>query len=327
MSKYTQIDKIDIKHKYLIDYINLKEGIIKNQKKFVDKKEFNLFIKNEYLGLPVALPIKNRCFEKSKLNFSISKKVIKEKLFKVKKNYKPLNNFLSLGNIFSISENPKKKFKKSLNIIKKINNETKAKIKFFKKKNKIIGAFQTRNIPHFGHQKILELMLKKCDYVFINPLLGPKKIGDINSELLSRVYKYFVSNKYCNKVIYAPICANMFYAGPREAVHHALLREQLGFDYFIVGRDHAGAENVYKPDQAINLIRKYKKRFKIKIIAHKGAFFCDKCKKTVISGDCNHKKYYRDISGNEFRKCIKAKKIYKYADINLQKYIHKLKIS
>ena len=87
MSKYTQIDKIDIKHKYLIDYINLKEGIIKNQKKFVDKKEFNLFIKNEYLGLPVALPIKNRCFEKSKLNFSISKKVIKEKLFKVKKNY------------------------------------------------------------------------------------------------------------------------------------------------------------------------------------------------------------------------------------------------
>ena len=82
----------------------------------------------------------------------------------------------------------------------------------------------------------------------------------------------------------------MFYAGPREALHHSLIRQQLGFSKFIVGRDHAGSNNIYKPLDAINLINLYKSDLKIKVIRHQGSYYCIKCKKIIIQGECKHRK-------------------------------------
>jgi sulfate adenylyltransferase len=65
----------------------------------------------------------------------------------------------------------------------------------------------------------------------------------------------------------------MFYSGPREAAHHANIRERLGFDYFIVGRDHAGAENFYPKNASSKLLTKHKNKFKIKIIPIKAVTF------------------------------------------------------
>ena len=84
----------------------------------------------------------------------------------------------------------------------------------------------------------------------------------------------------------------MFYAGPREALHHLLVRQNLGFDYFSIGRDHAGAFGQYKPSSAVNLCKKFSKNFKIKTIYHSGAYYCEKCQKIVISNThLKHKKY------------------------------------
>ena len=103
----------------------------------------------------------------------------------------------------------------------------------------------------------------------------------------------------------------MFYAGPREALHHAVLREKLGFDYFIVGRDHAGAEGNYNGSDAIKLVKKYKKNLKIQVLTSTGAYYCKSCDKVVLKLDKYHKcknKKLLDISGTDFRKHIVDKK-------------------
>ena len=118
----------------------------------------------------------------------------------------------------------------------------------------------------------------------------------------------------------------MFYAGPREAVHHALIRQRIGFHKFTVGRDHAGADNVYKPEMAANFVAHNRKSLKIKVLAHTGAAFCTDCDKVVLVGDCSHPvERMLDISGSDFRACLKEKRLFKFADIQMQKEIFKLK--
>ena len=116
----------------------------------------------------------------------------------------------------------------------------------------------------------------------------------------------------------------MFYAGPREAAHHANIRERLGFNYFIVGRDHAGAENFYPKNASPNFLKKYKNKFRIKIITHQGSYFCKTHNKVIIKGECKNKKCnLLNISGTDFRKAIKEKKMFKYARTDLQMYLFK----
>ena len=110
-----------------------------------------------------------------------------------------------------------------------------------KKKFKHIGAFQTRNILHFGHEKIMQRMLEVCGHLVLNPVMGPKKTGDVAVEYLTDIFAYLAKSKYHKKISFKPIFANMFYAGPREAMHHTLMRQIIGFQHFSIGRDHAGA--------------------------------------------------------------------------------------
>ena len=125
-------------------------------------------------------------------------------------------------------------------------------------------------------------------------------------------------------MIYAPVICNMNYAGPREALHHTYIRELLGFKEFTIGRDHAGAENNYPPLKAMKFVKKNQKRFKINIFYHNGAYYCEKCKKIVIKGDCIHKKLI-SISGTDFRHRLSKNILFSYARKSLQKYIMSLK--
>ena len=195
-----------------------------------------------------------------------------------------------------------------------------------KKEFKHIGAFQTRNIPHFGHEKIIERLLEECDHIVINPLVGPKKSGDVVIERLQGIYKYISKTKYSGKLSFHPVCANMFYAGPREAVHHALIRQRIGFQHFTVGRDHAGADGAYEPEMATSLIKQNRKKFEIEVLAHNGAAFCTECDRVVLVGDCSHSiAQMVDISGSNFRASLRKKKLFKLADENMQYEIFKLK--
>ena len=115
----------------------------------------------------------------------------------------------------------------------------------------------------------------------------------------------------------------MHYAGPREAMHHINLREMVGFNQFTIGRDHAGAENNYKPLDAYKSVLKNKKKFNINIFLHKGSYFCNVCNKIILKSDCKHKNF-SEISGSEFRSNLIAKKHFKYARISIQNYVYKL---
>lgn len=185
-----------------------------------------------------------------------------------------------------------------------------------------VGAFQTRNIPHFGHQRIMERMLDFCDHLVINPVLGPKKSGDASEECLKKVFGDFFKSRFGGRVSFMPIFSNMFYAGPREAVHHAIIRRNMGFTHFTVGRDHAGAEGFYKPEEAPKLISSLQHKLGIEVFCHMGAKFCKVCDSFVIVGECGHAaEKMCDVSGSQFRKAIVDGKFFEFANKDMQKYV------
>ncbi len=282
---------------------------------------------NSKLGLPLILPTNNKYFDykSSKDHFVLTKKEIALKLFNTsKKNYIGIKRFFFNGQYFCTNSKPKKKYRHIVSMITSHNNFLKKKIKDLKKKKKFIGAFQTRNIPHLGHELIIKKLLKYCDHVIINPVIGPKKIGDFKSNILKLSYEYLSKKYYDNRLSYIPICANMFYAGPREAIHHALLRKSIGFTHFIVGRDHAGAENIYDSVAAFKMLQKYKNTLGINVITHQGSYYNKKTKKIVIKNDKISKKDLLNINGSDFRKHLKNKSFFKYARRDLQEYLYTL---
>jgi len=331
LQKNTKIDQISNENRYLIDYANIKSGLIKHQDNFLNKKNLEIFYKKPDLGFPLILPKTSKCFDhkKSKSKFKVNKNLFRKKIFSVrKKNYKPFLNHFNYGNTFCTDSVPKKKFTKLIKNLNKENMKLKKLVSNLKKSNKIVGAFQTRNIPHKGHEKIIQLMLKYCDIVIVNPVIGPKKKGDIKPSALKKIYTFLLKKYYNNKVMYKPVYANMHYAGPREAIHHALLRESLGFDYFTVGRDHAGAENVYKFDAAVKMANKFKKELSINIITHNGSFFCKTCNKVVIKGECKSSKCkLLNISGTDFRQSILNGENFIHARKGLQNFLKNFKKS
>ncbi len=317
----------DPQTRYLIDYANLKHGLIKHQTDFLSKKKFNDFVKKKYLGCPLVLPLGIKYFNYSNCNevFKISKEQTRKYIFACKtNNYIGMKIFFKFGNKFCTGAVLKKKYFKNVNSIIKENSRLISLIKRYKLKNKV-SSFQTRNIPHLGHELIIQRLIGKKKILFINPLIGMKKKGDYKNNVLKDIFNYLLKNElYRSKVVYGPVICNMNYAGPREAIHHSYIRENLGFNKFSIGRDHAGAENNYGPFDSANFVKKNRKKLKINIFFHKGAYFCKKCKKIVLKGDCVHKDL-DSISGSEFRDKLNKKKTFLHARINLQRRIKKFK--
>ncbi len=316
----------DPQTRYLIDYANLKQGIIKYQSNFLSEKKLQEFIKKPYYGFPLVLPVGIKYFRyNKKFTFIIEKKNFMKKIFGInKKNYIGEKIFFNFGNKFSYNVELKQKYQKHYKYINDYNSKLIRKVELLKKKY-YLSSFQTRNVPHFGHEEIIKRLIKERGKVFINPLIGMKKKGDFKNEILRKIFNNLIKNvEYKNKVLFGPFIANMHYAGPREAIHHLNLREMIGFDRFTIGRDHAGAENIYKPLEAFNYVKKFSKKLKIDIFAHKGSYFCKSCDKIVLRTDCKHKNL-QEISGSEFRKKILSKKNFTYARRSTQKYIYTLK--
>ena len=323
------INYSDPQTRYLIDYANLRHGLIKHQSNFLDKKNFNKFLKKKYLGFPLVLPLGIKFFDyvKSNQNFKITKKDVKKFIFECKSsNYVGIKIFFQYGNLFCTGATLKKKYFKDFNKIINFNEKLRQLINVKKKKFKTT-SFQTRNIPHLGHELILNKLISKKKLLFINPLIGLKKSGDIKNNILKKVFTYLKNlTIYKSKMIYGPVICNMHYAGPREALHHTYIRELLGFNEFSIGRDHAGAENNYPPLKAKKFVNDNKKRFNISLFYHNGAYFCKICKRIILKGDCNHK-YLVGISGTEFRNKLEKKLFFIHARKSLQKYINKLEIT
>ena len=308
---------------YLISYANFKSNLIQKQNNFLNPKQLDKFYQNIDFGFPICVPEKIRFFNYKKANFfTIDKKEFSKKIFGTNNlNYIGVKKFFRYGTKFAYNVKLKNKYKKKVKKYTQDIQILKKKIKKLKLKKKKICAMQIRNVPHYGHEAVFNHILSKFGYLYLNPIYGVKKKRDFSNLFISKALDYI--KKKLKNVEFDPIWTNFHYAGPREAIHHLLIRQKLGFDYFYVGRDHAGAENLYKYDAAINTVKKFRKKFKIKSFISKGGFYCGICNKYVIKGMCAHKKL-KNISGTEFREYITKKKLYKHADKKMQKILFKL---
>jgi sulfate adenylyltransferase len=169
--------------------------------------------------------------------------------------------------------------------------------------NKVVG-FQTRNVPHRAHEYLLRVALEHADGLLIHPLVGRKKIGDFTPQAVIAGYLALIKNYLpTNRVLLASLSTVMRYAGPREAVFHAIIRRNYGCTHFIVGRDHAGVGDWYGLYDAHDLTRQFDGDLGIEIMRLKGPFFCSKCDCIATESTCPHSdtEFVTHISGTVMR--------------------------
>jgi len=153
---------------------------------------------------------------------------------------------------------------------------------------KTVVGFQTRNAPHLGHEYVQKTALTFVDGLFINPVIGRKKRGDFRDEVILKAYEELIRNYYLkDKAVLAILRTEMRYAGPREAIFHAILRKNFGCTHFIVGRDHAGVGNFYEPYEAQEVFSEFPD-LGITPIFFRQFYYCKKCYGYVNERICPH---------------------------------------
>jgi sulfate adenylyltransferase len=154
---------------------------------------------------------------------------------------------------------------------------------------KTIVGFQTRNVPHRAHEYLQRVALEHVDGLFVQPLVGQKKKGDYSPEAVIKGYQALIKGFYpLTRVLMGILSTSMRYAGPREAVFHALIRKNYGCTHFIVGRDHAGVGNYYEKYAGHKLLHVFEAELGIKIMYLHGPFHCEICDSIVTEHTCPH---------------------------------------
>ena len=318
----TKLDEINLINAANTSDYFLTENFIRSESEFED---FDISSR----GLPLLVAADPKVFTfRPKDMFRISKERILKKIYQIQNpEYSGFQHAFHNNELFLSNFEVREQHKKFVEIIINKNIRSKQNIQHLLSRHSSVGAFQTRNIPHAGHEKIIERMLENCDHLVINPVVGPKKTGDVTLNALRLSYSYLGKHKYNSRVSFIPISANMYYAGPNEAIHHTVLRERLGFSLFSVGRDHAGADGVYGAHEAPDLVSCNREQFKIKIMTHGGAVYCQNCNDYLLEKECNCSgDDITDISGTKLRDALKSGRMYEFADSDLQTYLTKMKI-
>ncbi|MDD3448188.1 MAG: sulfate adenylyltransferase, partial [Gammaproteobacteria bacterium] len=170
-----------------------------------------------------------------------------------------------------------------------------------------IAAFQTRNPMHRSHEYLAKIAVEICDGLLIHSLLGKLKPGDIPAEVRSDAIGSLIDNYFVkNTVMQAGYPLDMRYAGPREALLHALFRQNYGCSHLIVGRDHAGVGDYYGPFDAHHIFDQIPKdALETKPLKIDWTFWCYKCGGMASMKTCPHEAGDRLLlSGTKLRKML-----------------------
>ncbi|HSA95493.1 MAG TPA: sulfate adenylyltransferase [Acidobacteriota bacterium] len=151
-----------------------------------------------------------------------------------------------------------------------------------------VVGFQTRNTPHIGHEYVQKAALTFVDGLFINPVIGRKKKGDFKDEVILSSYEEAIRLYYIKeRTVMAILQMEMRYAGPKEAIHHAIIRKNFGCTHIIIGRDHAGVGSYYGPFAAQDIFEDFPD-LGIAPMFFRSFSHCKKCGSVVNEKICPH---------------------------------------
>jgi len=171
-----------------------------------------------------------------------------------------------------------------------------------------VAGFQTRNPIHRAHEHLTKVGLEVTDGLVIHPLVGETKGDDVPASARFQAYEALVSAYYPPaRTILAAFPAAMRYAGPREALFHALARKNYGITHLLVGRDHAGVGKFYGPFDAHALLERFADELGVTPIKLDTAFFCRACGSLASTRTCPHDASQRlELSGTRVREILRS---------------------
>lgn len=171
-----------------------------------------------------------------------------------------------------------------------------------------VVGFQTRNPPHRAHEYLQKCALETVDGLFVQPLVGSTKGGDVDPDVRMRAYDALVDGYYADKrVVLGTLKTPMRYAGPREALFHALVRQNYGCTHFVIGRDHAGVKDYYGGYEAHEFLRGFEDEIGVTPLYYDYAFYCHECDGMATEKTCGHREeVHENPSGTYIRQTARS---------------------